>query len=117
MTIVPGEPEVGLNELIDKALAEKLAVAQGLVTLAVVKLPPKGIVTLICAGLITVNDGQLTPFSFTCVAPAKLAPAMVTTVPIEPETGDTPDITGEAVTVTVVLPVAVQPLVPVTVTV
>lgn len=86
-------------------------------TLAVVILPPKGMVTLISEAFTTVNVGQTFPFSFTCVAPEKPDPLMLIIVPVTPQTEESEVSTGVLVTVIVLLLVPLQTFTSVTVTV
>jgi hypothetical protein len=98
VTEVPTAPPLGLNEVIEGGgrtvnCVLLVAVPPGVVT---VKLPfaaPDGTVVLIWLSLVTVN-AAVVPANFTAVAPVKLVPVIVTTVPVPPLAGLKPLIVG-----------------------
>ena len=91
VTTVPVPPTVGVNEvMLGARLKVKepilVAIPPGVVTVSV-PLAPLPTVMLIVAAVVTVKEAAAVPPTTTAVAPVKLAPVMVTTVPAVPLVG------------------------------
>jgi len=89
VTFVPSSPVVGVNEDIvgaGKSVVEDVAVPPGVVT-EMVLIVVLGTTAVMDVGLTTVKLVAEMLLNFTAVAPVKLVPVMVTTVPIPPDEG------------------------------
>src|SRR5260370_25602960 len=98
-TLLPIAPLPGLNPLITGSVvtvkSEALwAVPFGVVTEIFPDVAPEGTVAVIWVAELTVNVFRAVPLNFTLVAPVKVAPEMVKTVPPFPLAGGTPVMAG-----------------------
>jgi hypothetical protein len=106
VTVVPTDPLVGENEVIDGATvtvkieAPVSTVPPGVVTAIGPLVAPEGTVAVICVSELTVYDAAV-PLKVTDVAPVRALPVIVTDVPAGPLVGEKELIegAGEAVTV------------------
>jgi len=115
VTLVPSAPLLGAKLVIAGAAAETLKLAllvevpPGVVTPIGPVVAPAGTVAVICVPEFTVKTA-LAPLKVTAVAPVKLVPVIVTTVPAGPPVGVKLVMAGAGVvTVKLVLLVAVPP--------
>jgi hypothetical protein len=107
VTTVPGCPLLGENEVIVGLGTTVNALALDAVPAAVVTemtpvVAPVGTDAVIEVAEATVYAVAATPLNFTAVAPARLVPAMVTTVPTPPDVGVKPVTVGRLVVVVTV---------------
>ena len=121
-TTLPVAPPDGLKPAITGAVGEVtvkfpvlVPVPVGMVTLILPVVAPVGTLAVICVGELIIKPlpkaPALTPLKATAVAPVKLAPVMVTTVPTGPLVGVNDVIVGLAATVKLPALVAVPPAV------
>ena len=100
--VVPGPPEVGLNDemvgvgLVKVSEEADVAIPAGVVTLIVPVEAPVGTVAEIDVGLETVNEAAAEVPNLTKVAPVKFVPVIVTDEPYQLLVGVNEEIVGRA---------------------
>ena len=102
VTVVPGEPEDGVNDVIagmweTVKLAALVAVPPAVVMLILPVVASVGTVAVTEFADTTLNVVASIPLNVTSVAPNRLVPVMVTDVPDGPEVGVNEDIVGAEV--------------------
>ena len=80
-------PRGGCFDHVTVKFCTLVALPTGVLTMILPVVAPAGTVAVIVVGVLTTNEGAITPLNLTTVAPVKFVPVIVTEVPTGPEVG------------------------------